>query len=65
MPSYAQIASAQVSIKRNPEEEQAALVLPTIKESAGTPPWTQAEKKDYQNEWDDFTKLSMAHMNCE
>ena len=65
MPSYAQIASAQVSIKRNPKEEQAALVLPTIKESAGTPPWTQAEKEDSQNELDDFTKLSTTHMNCE
>ena len=64
MPSYAQIASAQVSIKRN-EEQQAATVLTTIKESAGTPPWTQKEKEDYQNELDNFSKLSTAHMNCE
>ena len=63
MPSYALIASAQVSIKRS-EEEQAATVLTTIKESAGTPPWTQKEKEDYQNEWDDFSKLLPAHMNC-
>ena len=46
MPSYAQIASAQVSIKRI-EEEQAATVLTTIKASAGTPPWTQKVKEDY------------------
>ena len=62
MPSYAQIASAQVSIKRT-QEEQATTVLTTIKESAGTPPWTQKEKEDYQNEWDDFSKLSTAYMN--
>ena len=64
MPSYALIASAQASIKRNPEEEQAATVLTTIKESAGTPPWTQNVKEDYQNEWDDFTKVSTPHMHC-
>ena len=49
MPSYEQIASAQVSNKGT-EEEQAATVLTTIKESAGTSPLTQKEKKDYQNE---------------
>ena len=49
MPSYAQIASAQVSIKRS-EEEQAVSVLTTIKESAGTSPWTQKQKEDYYNE---------------
>ena len=64
MPSYAQIASAQVSIPRT-EEGQAATVLTTMKESVGTPPWTQKEKEDYQNEWDDFSKLLTAHMNCE
>ena len=65
MPACAKIASAQVSIKHNPEEAQAATVLTTIKKSTGTPPWTQKEKEDYQNEWDDFIKLSTAHMNCE
>ena len=64
MPSYTQIASAQCSIKRT-EEEQAATVLTTIKGSAGTPPWTQQEKEDYQNEWNVINKLSTAHMNCE
>ena len=48
MPSHAQIASARVSIKRTNEEEQAATVLTTFKESAGTLPWTQQEKEDYQ-----------------
>ena len=65
MLSYAQIDSAQVSMKPTSQEEQAATVLTTIKESAGTPPWTQKEKKVDQNEWDDFSKLSSAHMNCE
>ena len=65
MPSYGQITSAQVSIKHNSEEEQAATVLTTIKDSVGRPPWTQKEKEDYQNEWDDFSKLLTAHMNCE
>ena len=65
MPSYKQIASAQVSMKPTNEEKQAATVLTSIKESAGTPPWTQKEKDDYQHEWDDLPKLSMAHMNCE
>ena len=64
MPSYAQIASAQVSIKRT-EEEQAATVLTTTEESTSTPPWTETEKEDYQNEWNNFSKLSKAHMNCE
>ena len=64
MSSYPHIASTQVSIKRT-EEEQAATVLTTIKESAGTPPWTQKEKEDNQNAWDDFSKLLTAHMNCE
>ena len=36
MPSYPQIASAQVSMKPTTEVEQAATVLTTIKESAGT-----------------------------
>ena len=57
MPSYAQIASAQVSMKPTSEAEQAATVLTTIKESASTPPWTQKEKEDYQNEWSEFNKL--------
>ena len=47
MPSHAQIASPQVSIKRTNEEEQAATVLTTFKESAGTLPWTKQEKEDY------------------
>ena len=64
MPSYAQIASAQVSIKRT-KEEQAVTDLTTINEAAGTPPWTQKEKEDYQNEWEDFSKLWTAHINCE
>ena len=65
IPSYALIASAQVSMKPTSEAEEAATVLTTIKESAGTPPWTQKEKEDYQNEWNEFYKLSTAHMNCE
>ena len=65
MPSYAQITSAQVSMEPTTEVEQAATVLTTIIESAGMPPWTQKEKEDYQNEGDNFSKLSTAHMNCE
>ena len=65
MPSYAQRASAQVSIKRTDEEQAATVLITILKESAGRPPWTQKEKEDYQNEWDDFSKLSTAHMNCE
>ena len=64
MPSYAQITSAQVSMEPTTEVEQAATVLTTIIESAGMPPWTQKEKEDYQNEGDNFSKLSTAHMNC-
>ena len=43
MPSYAEIASAQVSMKATTEVEQATTVLTIIKESAGTPPWAQKE----------------------
>ena len=64
-PSYAQIASAQVSMKPTSEVEQAATVLTTSKESASTPTWTKKEKEDYQKEWNDFSKLSTADMKSE
>ena len=39
------------------------LITATVANSR--PPWTQKDKEDYQNKWDDFHKLSTAHMNCE